>query len=187
MKKIIKNILNFKGRIINRDAYISFSSKIKGYKNIHMDNDSWIGKNVEINTIRGKIRIGNNSYINNKCNINVIDGEFIIGKNSFLNEECKVIVLGNIIIGNDVMIANNCFFVSGNHKFNNLKKNINQQGFSKQNIVIKNNVWIGLNSIILGNVTIEEGAIIGAGSVVTKNVGKNEIWAGNPAKFIKRR
>ncbi|EJT6165213.1 hypothetical protein N2W22_001681 [Clostridium perfringens] len=64
---------------------------------------------------------------------------------------------------------------------------MNQQGFSKQNIVIKNNVWIGLNSIILGNVTIEEGAIIGAGSVVTKNVGKNEIWAGNPAKFIKRR
>ena len=52
-------------------------------------------------------------------------------------------------------------------------------------ITVKDGVFIGCNSIIMPGVTIGKNSIIGAGSVVTKNVGDNEIWAGNPAKFIK--
>lgn len=53
-------------------------------------------------------------------------------------------------------------------------------------IHIKKGAWIGAHSIILKGVTIGERAVIGAGSVVTKNVPDDEIWAGNPAKFIKK-
>lgn len=52
---------------------------------------------------------------------------------------------------------------------------------------IGNDVWLGVRSIIKGGVTIGDGAVIGAGSVVTKDVGPYEIWAGNPAKLIRKR
>ena len=54
-------------------------------------------------------------------------------------------------------------------------------------IIFEDDVWIGANAIILSGVTIGEGAIIGAGSVVTKNVEPYTIFAGNPAKKIKMR
>ena len=53
-------------------------------------------------------------------------------------------------------------------------------------VVIENNVFIGAHCIILKGVSIGENSIIGAGSVVTKNVPANQIWAGNPAKFIRK-
>lgn len=52
---------------------------------------------------------------------------------------------------------------------------------------IGNDVWLGIRTIILGGITIADGAVIGAGSVVTKDVGPYEIWAGNPARFIRKR
>ena len=53
-------------------------------------------------------------------------------------------------------------------------------------VKIENNVWIGSDCTILPGVTIDDGAIIGAGSVVTKSVNKNVIVAGNPAKIIRK-
>ena len=53
------------------------------------------------------------------------------------------------------------------------------------NLSIGRDVWIGSGSVILSGIEIGDGAIVAAGSVVTKSVGKYEIWAGNPAKFIK--
>lgn len=52
---------------------------------------------------------------------------------------------------------------------------------------IGNDVWIGSRAIILGGTNIADGAVIGSGSVVTKDIGPYEIWAGNPAKFIRKR
>ena len=74
-----------------------------------------------------------------------------------------------------------------NHK-TSLEKPMIFQGFEEaKKVIIKDDVWIGSNVIILPGVTIESGAIIGAGSVVTKDVLKNTIVAGNPAKVIKER
>ena len=54
------------------------------------------------------------------------------------------------------------------------------------NVKIKDFVTVGINATILPGLTVEEGSFIGAGSVVTKNVKKNQIVAGNPAKFLKK-
>ncbi|MEI3417887.1 MAG: DapH/DapD/GlmU-related protein [Blautia sp.] len=63
---------------------------------------------------------------------------------------------------------------------------MNEAGGAVNPVVIKNGVFIGANSIILKGVTIGEKAIIGAGSVVTRSIPDGEIWAGNPARFIRK-
>ena len=78
-------------------------------------------------------------------------------------------------------------FYSHDHNFSDLSRPIWYQGLIKKPIKIKNNVFIGCNVIILGNVTLNEGAVIGAGSVVTSDVMENEIVAGIPAKVIGHR
>lgn len=59
--------------------------------------------------------------------------------------------------------------------------------FRKGEVHIEDDVFIGLNVLICNSVTIGKGAIIGAGSVVTKDVPPYQVWAGNPARFIKER
>lgn len=66
-------------------------------------------------------------------------------------------------------------------------KNIRGQAINKGDVIIGNDVWIGCNAIILSGVKIMDGAVIGAGSVVTKDVEPYTIVAGNPAKVIRKR
>lgn len=92
---------------------------------------------------------------------------------------------GKIIIGNDVLIGPNVVIRASNHGY--LQKNvpINQQGHTGGEIVIEGDVWIGANSVILPNVTIGKGSVIGAGSVVSKDIPSYSLAGGVPAKVIK--
>ena len=60
-------------------------------------------------------------------------------------------------------------------------------GFESGEVRIKKNAFIGTGTIITKPVTIGERAIVGAGSIVTKNIPDDEVWAGNPARFIRKR
>ena len=94
---------------------------------------------------------------------------------------------GKIEIGDDVMIGPKCSFIAVNHNYKDKDIPMNKQGENSKGIKIGNNVWIGYGAIILDVVTIEDGCIVAAGSVVTKNFSKNSIIGGVPAKLIKRR
>ena len=112
-------------------------------------------------------------------------GLLSFGKNvqlSNTNIYCrKEIIIGDYtMIGNGVSIWDTDFHsVSAK-----LRMTDQDKGVSKK-IEIGKNVFIGANTIILKGVNIGEGAVIGAGSVVSKDVGCNEIWAGNPCKYLK--
>lgn len=62
---------------------------------------------------------------------------------------------------------------------------IKEEHINSSPIIIKNGAWIGAHSIILKGVTIGERSVVGAGSVVTKSIPDDQLWAGNPARFIK--
>jgi acetyltransferase-like isoleucine patch superfamily enzyme len=92
---------------------------------------------------------------------------------------------GNITIENDAHIAAGVRLLT--HRLDTNNPDREDIHFIEGHITIGEHAFIGSGTIITGNVTIGRSAIIGAGSVVTKSVGDYEIWAGNPAKFIKMR
>jgi len=109
-----------------------------------------------------------------------------IGQNSSLNRGAWI---GNdTIIGNDVMMGPNVSILSGSHNFEDTNIPMTQQGAPpRKPVVIGNDVWIGTRAIILPGVKVGNHSIIGAGSVVTKDVPDWAIVGGNPAKVIRFR
>ncbi|NOQ32565.1 MAG: acyltransferase [Helicobacteraceae bacterium] len=108
-----------------------------------------------------------------------------IGDNSSIGENCRI--RRDVKIGNDVMMAPNVQILSTNHNFDSIEIPMWQQGHTIKETLIGDDVWIGTNTIILPGVNISSHVVIAAGSVVTKDIPKFAIVAGNPAKIIKYR
>ena len=109
-----------------------------------------------------------------------------IGKNTRINGTC-LHAYKHIKIGDNCLIAANTQIFDGHGhdlSFNNTAGRISTKGEAKP-IIIEDDVWIGINCIIVGGVTIGKGSIIGAGSIVTKSISPYVVAAGNPAKVIK--
>lgn len=105
-----------------------------------------------------------------------------IGKRCFIQQCCTFFGRGGISIGNDVFIGPKVNLITINHD----PDPENRSATCGRPIVIEDKVWIGINATILPGVRIGYGAIIGAGSVVTKDVPAMTVVAGNPARMIKR-
>lgn len=144
------------------------SKKIRYYlvKNIF----SYCGKNVNVESrvwfgTGENIEIGNNSGIGYKSEI---QGPVKLGENVLMGPEVKII--------------------TWNHNFSDISTPIIKQGVKPpEKVIIGDDVWIGTRVIILPGVQIGKGAIIGAGSVVTKDIPSYSIVGGVPAKIIRFR
>lgn len=109
--------------------------------------------------------------------------QIYIGDDCFINFNVSMIDLGKIKIGNRVLIGPGTGIFTAIHP---IDPEIRATGIEKGvDIIIEDDVWIGGNATILPGITIGKGAIIGAGSVVTKDIPKMTIAAGNPAKVIR--
>lgn len=105
-----------------------------------------------------------------------------IGKNVFINACCRFQDQGGIEIGDGSLIGHNTTIATLNHDFNPDKR----ANLHPSPVKIGKNVWIGSDCTILPGVEIGDGAVIGAGSIVTKNVPANSIAVGSPARVIKQ-
>jgi acetyltransferase-like isoleucine patch superfamily enzyme len=172
--KLIKKILSKFGPKKKND--VSIHSSVKMYPNVVLNTE-----------YGGKIDIGENSELLYGVLIMTYGGNITIGERCSINPYTVLYGHGNLIIGNDVLIAGHCLIIPSNHVFSDLNCPINQQGLTRKGIVIEDNVWIGSGCRILDGVRIGEGAIIAAGAVVNKDVLPNTIVGGVPAKLIKIR
>lgn len=102
-------------------------------------------------------------------------------------QNCLIGGAGKVEIGNFVMIGPNSCILSSNHGYNRPDIPMLRQKPTLAPVKIKDDVWIGANVVILPGVTVNQGAIVGAGSIVTKDVEPYSIVAGNPAKLLKKR
>lgn len=112
-----------------------------------------------------------------------------IGDRVFFNFRCHIGVVNSVTIGDDVLIGSNVLIIDHAHGYNN-SRDIETRAadrflYSKGPIVIENNVWIGENVCILAGVTIGKNSVIGANTVVTKDVLPNCIVVGNPMRIIR--
>lgn len=115
----------------------------------------------------------------------------VIGKNVELNDYVHIAAGEKVVIGDDVLIASRVFISDLNHgnytgidQDNPLVKP-NDRKLSTKPVIINDNVWIGESVCILAGVTIGKGSVIGAMSVVTKNIPEFSIAVGSPAKVVK--
>lgn len=147
----------------------------------------------------GKFSIGKNFAMNNgikgnpigcyeRCTFFVDRGALLtIGDNVGMSQ-AALICHKSITIGNNVKIGGGvCIYDTDFHSLDPVVRRSSEdlKNRAEKPVVIGNDVFIGAKSIILKGVTIGENSVIGAGSVVTKSVPANQIWAGNPAKFIR--
>jgi acetyltransferase-like isoleucine patch superfamily enzyme len=172
------------------------------------------GKKVTILCPR-KLRCGRNLILEDHCFINALSKQGVhigdnvsIGRNSII--ECTGVIreLGEgLFIGSNVGIAPNAFFAvrgkveigddtifgpnvsvfSENHVFEHLDRPIRLQGATRKGVTIGRDCWIGARAVILDGVTLGQGAVVAAGSVVTKDVPSFAVVGGVPAKVIKYR
>ena len=133
------------------------------------------------------VKIGANCELKPLCNVSMGDRVEIGPRALFWTTRAK------IIIGNDVIFGPGVTIITGDHPTNiqgctiNSIKDSDKPKECDQDVVIEDDVWVGCNVTILKGVHIHSGAIIAAGSVVTKDVAGNYIYGGVPAKKIKSR
>lgn len=148
--------------------------------------------------IPSKIICGENSHIRGELLVFAYGGLISIGNYCYIGEGSKIWSGESIEIGNNVLISHNVNIIDTNsHEFDEIerhetyKKIIFESHPSKKGsiitkkIVIKDNAWINFNVIILKGVTIGNGAVVAAGSVVTKDIPNYAMVAGNPARIIR--
>jgi len=171
-----------------KGAKVSFANKIKVGRNLLLKRNSHIYALSDKGIVIGdNFSLGEHAIIECTGVLRDLGESLTIGNNVGVSHYCFIGVRGSIKIGDNVIFGPRVSVFSENHNFDRLEIPIKDQGETRKDTLIGNDVWIGTGSIILSGVKIGDGAIIAAGSVVNKDVPSNTIAAGVPAKMIKKR
>lgn len=204
MKKVLlvfyKVVVKLKFKILLKitNALTNFLFNISGVEFISLNSS---GIPILYLNKGGEFKIGKNFRLNNMIQANPIgrvskctffikkDATLSIGNNVGISSSSivchkKIEIEDNVKIGGNTVIYDTDFH-SLNHEYR-ISKDLDNKNTISKPVKICKNVFIGAHSTILKGVTIGENSIIGACSVVSKSIPSNEIWAGNPIKFIKK-
>lgn len=176
-------------KIFSKIRYNLF--KLRYSRTIKFEGRNRVGKRVTINKYSYnngilKVVLKKRSSIRHDVIIQG-SGYLVLGEKSFIGSYSVIGCNQSITIGKNCMIAQSVSIRDTDHNFEDLNRPMIEQGITTGPITIKDNVWIGYGAVITKNITIEEGAIIAANAVVTKDVPKNAIVGGVPAKIIRIR
>jgi acetyltransferase-like isoleucine patch superfamily enzyme len=136
----------------------------------------------------GRLELGAHVLFEPNVWITIADGGHVsIGEGTFLNIATMVACHESVSIGAHCMFANGCFVTDASHRFDDPDKPVPWQGFTtKGPTSIGDNVWCGANVVVTSGVTVGERCVIGANSVVTRDLPPHSIAAGAPAKVLRR-
>ncbi|MVN22945.1 acyltransferase [Mucilaginibacter arboris] len=131
-----------------------------------------------------RFELGQNAVIEDFCTINNGVGNVLIGDKTTIG--MSNVLIGPVIIGKNVIIAQNVVISGLNHNYEDVNLPIQAQGVKTALVVIEDDCWIGANAVVTAGTTIGKHCVIAAGAVVTKNVPSFSVAAGNPAGIIKK-
>lgn len=145
--------------------------------------------------IEGKVTLVNNAKQSTlgkpqKCKILIYENAKLHMRGQVSMSNTIIVATTHIEIGNNVMIGGGVTIVDSDfHSLNYRYWNtpLDEKKMIRKPVLIGDNVFIGMDSLILKGVKIGDGAILAARSVVTKDIPENEVWGGNPAVFIRKR
>ena len=153
------------------------------------------------------IKTGSNIYIGKGCSLKgkqrIILGDYVtirpytqiwaggkieIGQGSEIGERCRISIANSLQIGRKVLFSPNVYITDCDHDYRDINRPIIDQGIVQkgQRVSIGEGSYIGINSVIVGNVKIGRHCVIGANSVVTKDVPDYCVAVGSPARVIKK-
>ena len=188
---VIKAILVLKGIKVGKNFYISGVPKLKiksKLPNITIGDNVKILGNIDLRTREnGKIFFKNDTLIEEDCRfVSARDGVIEIGQGTKVCADCIINGGEDIIIGKNCIIGKNTSINSNSHSM--LKKEtILNQGFDLKPVIIGDDCWTGINSVITYGVTLKKGSVIGANSLINKDTEEYSINVGLPAKKIRNR
>lgn len=152
------------GAEITNSRYIQFGRNVYLGKNSHIQ--VLLERHFKFDRTKPKLKIGNYVSIGSGSEISVVD---------------------DIELEDDVIVASNCYIADNSHRFDRVDISIKYQGLNKvKPIKIKKGAWLGWGVVVCPGVTIGQNSVIGANSVVTKDIPDYCVAVGSPAKVIKK-
>ena len=135
----------------------------------------------------GHIVLGDGSWIERGAVLWVFDGKINCANNVYLGPYVTVYGHGGVEIGSDTLVSMHATILSSNHAIPPIDQKIREQPDELLPTKVGRDVWIGANAVILGGVTVGDGAVVAAGAVVNRDVEAGAIVAGVPAREVRRR
>jgi len=185
----------FYPRILRRmpsSAYIASNVVMRHPQNIILSEQVFIDSFAYLEGIsdhpRGGVEIESGTYVHMFCVISAAYHGFVrIGRNCSINPGTQIIGMGGVTIGDNVLVAGQTMMLAFSHGFVDRAVPMQQQAHTAKGIVVESNVWIGAGVKILDGVTVGQGAVLGAGSVVTHDVPPYAVVVGVPARLLRYR
>lgn len=173
-EKFYKKYVNIdRGSYLGRDG-IGLGCVVEGNENITIGKDSFIGEGSEL--LAYKFHFDK-----------PLDSHLTIGNHVRITARCRITCAGNICIGNDSLLGPDVFITDHNHGMNpELKGGYSPQDITVKDVMIGEGVWLGQRVCVLPGVTVGNHSIIGANSVVTKNIPPYSMAVGAPARIVKQ-
>jgi acetyltransferase-like isoleucine patch superfamily enzyme len=131
--------------------------------------------------------LGRWAWLGHGCKIRSHEGSISIGAKSVLGQECTISSYQHVAIGRECIIADRVMLIDFDHGMVEVERPIRNQGIYMRDVNVGHNAWIGYGACILRGVTVGDNCVIGANSVVTKDVPDNAVVGGVPAKLIRMR
>lgn len=161
-------------------------------RGLRLDRSCYIGPGVSLGSdavprVSGLVEVGPSCELNQGVELNPFGGSIRIARRVWLGPYVVIYGHGGVEIGESALISMHCTILSSNHGIPPIGKLIRDTADELRPTKIGRDVWIGANAVILGGVTVGDGAVIAAGAVVNRDVEAGAVVAGVPAREMRRR
>jgi len=148
----------------------------------------FLGPRLQLQVGRhGEISLGRFVWVGAGTKVRCHEGVVEIGAKTVIGQEVTISAYQRVRIGEQCVIADRAMFIDFDHVVVDPETPIRLQGIYKRDVVVGSNVWIGYGAQILRGVTVGDNAVIGASSVVTRDIPANAVVAGTPARVVRMR